>query len=70
VLGQIARKWQIVMDLNALQSFYDGYSINGKWKQKCYILPDRGVIVSYLSHIEDDSHDLLESMERNILGIT
>jgi len=50
--------------------YRDGYSINGKWKQKCYILPDRGVIVSYLSHIEDDSHDLLESMERNILGIT
>ena len=26
-------------------------------------------IVSYLSHIEDDSQNLKESMERNILGI-
>ncbi|MCR5674584.1 MAG: beta-lactamase family protein [Lachnospiraceae bacterium] len=49
--------------------YRDGYSINGKWKQKCYILPSRGIVVTYLSHIEDDSHDLLESMERNILGI-
>ena len=46
-----------------------GFSINGKWKQKCYVLPKKGVIVTYLSHIEDDSHDLLESMERTILGI-
>ena len=49
--------------------YRDGYSINGKWKQKCYILPERGIIVTYLSHIEDDSKDLLQSMEKNILGI-
>ena len=49
--------------------YRDGYSINGKWKQKCYILPSDGIIVTDLSHIEDDSHDLLDSMERNILGI-
>ena len=50
--------------------YRDGYSINGKWKQKCYILPARGIIITYLSHIEDDSKDLLMSMEKNILGIT
>ena len=49
--------------------YRDGFSINGKWKQKCYILPGRGIIVTYLSHIEDDSHDLLDSMEKNILGV-
>lgn len=49
--------------------YRDGYSINGKWKQKCYILPERGIIVTYLSHIEDDSKELLQSMEKNILGI-
>ncbi len=49
--------------------YKDGFSINGKWKQKCYVLPKRGIIVTYLSHIEDPSHDLLESMEKNILGI-
>jgi CubicO group peptidase (beta-lactamase class C family) len=49
--------------------YRDGFSINGKWKQKCYVLPKKGVIVTYLSHIEDGSHDLLESMEKNILVI-
>ncbi len=49
--------------------YRDGYSINGKWKQKCYVLPVRGIIVTFLSHIEDDSNYLLKSMEKNILGI-
>ena len=49
--------------------YRDGFSINGKWKQKCYVLPERGLIVTYLSHIEDDSHDLLDSMEKHILAL-
>ena len=49
--------------------YRDGFSINGKWKQKCYILPEQGIMVTYLADIQDDSHELLESMERNILGI-
>ncbi len=49
--------------------YRDGFSINGKWKQKCYILPERGLVISYLSHIEDDSHELLESMDKHLLGI-
>ena len=49
--------------------YRDGFSINGKWKQKCYILPQREMMIYYLSLIQDDSHDLLESMERNILGL-
>lgn len=42
-------------------------SISGKWKQKCYILSPRNLTVTYLSHIEDDSHDLLDSMEKHLL---
>lgn len=49
--------------------YRDGFSINGKWKQKCYVLPGRGLMITYLSHIEDESKDLLHSMEKNILGI-
>ena len=49
--------------------YRDGFSINGKWGQKCYCLPNQGIMVTYLSHIEDNSHDLLDSMERNILGL-
>ena len=50
--------------------YREGFSINGKWKQKCYCLPGQGIVVTYLAHIEDDSHDLLESMEKNVLGQT
>ena len=50
--------------------YRNGFSINGKWKQKCYILPEDRIIVTYLSHIEDGADGLRESMERNILGIS
>ena len=33
------------------------------------MLPKQGLVITYLSHIEDDSHDLLDSMEKNIVGI-
>ena len=48
--------------------YRDGYSINGKWGQKCYVLPDGKLMVSFLSHIEDDTSMVRESMERNVLG--
>lgn len=49
--------------------YRDGFSINGKWKQKCYILPQEELVITYLAHIEDDTPDLKESMEKHILGI-
>lgn len=49
--------------------YRDGFSINGKWKQKCYILPKEELIITYLSHIEDDTPDLKNSMEKHILGV-
>lgn len=49
--------------------YRDGYSINGKWKQKCYVLPKEKLVITYLSHIEEDLPELKESMERNILGL-
>ena len=48
--------------------YRDGFSINGKLKQKCYVLPKQDLVITYLSHIEDESHDLVNSMEKNILG--
>ena len=51
--------------------YRDGFSINGRNKQKCYILPKRGIIVTYLSYIEDTGDDdLKRSMEKWILGLT
>ena len=49
--------------------YRNGFSINGKLKQKCYCLPEDGLVITYLAHIEEDLPDLKESMERNILGI-
>lgn len=48
--------------------YRDGFSINGKLKQKCYVLPAQDLVITYLSHIDDDSHVLVESMEKHILG--
>lgn len=49
--------------------YRNGFSINGKWKQKCYVLPEEKIIVTFLSHIEDGTVLLRESMEKNILDI-
>lgn len=49
--------------------YRDGFCISGKWGQKCYVLPERGLVITYLSHLEEDSHRLTESMERHLLGI-
>ena len=47
--------------------YHDGFSINGKWGQKCYVLPDRKIIVSFLSHIEEGSGVIRGLMEKHIL---
>ena len=49
--------------------YRSGFGFLGKWKQKCYILPKEGILVSYLSDIREESHDLINSMEKHILGI-
>ncbi len=49
--------------------YRDGFSINGKWKQKCYVLPGKEMMVTFLSHIEEKCEGLTESMEKNIFGV-
>ena len=49
--------------------YLDGFSINGKWGQKCYCLPEQGLMITFLSHIEEDTYELKKSMERNLWGI-
>ena len=48
--------------------YKNGFSINGKWKQKCYVMPDKQFIVTFLSHIEDKVPGFMESLEKNILN--
>lgn len=51
-----------------LWKYRDGFSINGKWGQKCYVLPARGLVITHLAHMEDGSAAIRDSMERHILG--
>ena len=48
--------------------YRDGFSINGKWKQKCYVFPEEQLVITFLSHIEEKC-DLIKSMELHLLGI-
>lgn len=47
--------------------YRDGFSINGKWGQKCYVLPEEKTMITYLSHMENGSGAVKESMERHLL---
>ena len=46
--------------------YHEGVSINGKWNQRCFVLPKEELIITYLSHIENNCHELMNSMEKNI----
>ncbi len=50
-----------------LWKYLDGFSINGKWGQKCYVLPQRKLMVSFLAYLEESSSMIRKSMEKNIL---
>ena len=47
--------------------YRDGFSINGKWGQKSYVLPREELVITHLAHI-DDNLPLRECMEKYILG--
>lgn len=47
--------------------YKDGYRISGKWGQRCYIFPDKDLMVTYLSNMEHGSEKLTKAMEEWIL---
>ena len=49
--------------------YRDGFSINGKWGQKCYVLPQKGLLVTHLAHNESGSDAIRESLERYIFDL-
>lgn len=49
--------------------YRDGFSINGKWGQKCYCLPKQELMITFLSHIKEDTYGLKRSMEQHLLNI-
>lgn len=52
-----------------LWKYRDGFSINGKNKQKCYILPAQKKMITYLADIPEPGNALRESMEKHVLGV-
>ena len=47
--------------------YRDGFSINGKWGQKGYVLPEDEVMITFLSHMENGSDKLKKSMEKYLI---
>ena len=47
--------------------YRDGFSMHGKMKQRCYVLPERGLVITCLSDVDDPSPALTESMEKHLL---
>lgn len=44
----------------------DGFSINGKWKQKCYVLPKEKRVVTFLGHMEQETPEFKVSLMKNM----
>ena len=42
--------------------YQDGFRISGKWGQRCYIFPRRGLMITYLAHMEEGSEQLADCM--------
>lgn len=53
-----------------LWKYRDGFCINGKWGQKCYVLPARKQMITYLSHMEDEAEcdAVTACMEKHLLA--
>ena len=47
--------------------YRDGFRISGKWGQKCVVLPQQQLTVTFLSHMPDGSDGLMNSMEKHLL---
>lgn len=47
--------------------YRDGFSMHGKLKQRCYVLPKRELVITFLSDLDDPSPALTESMEKHLM---
>lgn len=47
--------------------YRDGFSLNGKWGQKCYVLPRQKIMITFLSHLEEGSDEIRNCMEKHLL---
>lgn len=42
--------------------YKDGFRITGKWGKRCFVFPETGIIVTYLSDMQNNSEDLTEAV--------
>lgn len=42
--------------------YKDGFRITGKWGKRCFVFPKTGVVVTYLSDMQERSEDLTEAV--------
>lgn len=47
--------------------YRNGFSMNGKWGQKCYVLPEQRIMITFLSHLEEGSDKIKACMEKYLL---
>lgn len=45
-----------------------GFAMHGKFKQRCFVLPSRGLVITWLADIDDPSAFMEEAMARHLLG--
>lgn len=52
------------------QLYRDGFRITGKCNQRCFVLKNRGLVITYLSDMPEGGNEVTESVERNLFGLT
>ena len=48
--------------------YRDGFSLNGKWGQKCFVFPKEGTVIAFLADMKSGSGQVVEAMERALPG--
>lgn len=46
--------------------YKDGFSLNGKLGQKCYCRPEKGLMLTFLSNMDEGFNDVMSSVGKNI----
>lgn len=46
----------------------NGYRISGKWGQRCLVIPEQKLIITYLANMEAGSSELTRAVETYLLG--
>lgn len=52
------------------QLYRDGFRISGKHNQRCFVMKNQGLVVTYLSDLPGDGNAVTESVERNLFGLS